>query len=205
MIHVSAKRRAARARFARVAHMIAYLMWVALLAARVALLVAALGLLTFDMVITRAHAQTGAGNAREVQEILTNRPLNRVIDGRRLCLTGVRGQSVVALDKAFASNITAGLADECVAYLVRLGRDGRLDYLANSNGSPPNSPLSFDEGFVVAYRKAERIPAELPTVATLRPYAVRCLTQAEPDTKLCNAVGYAYGARAALGETVVNY
>ncbi|MEA3012444.1 MAG: hypothetical protein QOD42_989 [Sphingomonadales bacterium] len=93
--------------------------------------------------------------------------------------------------------------DYCVTLLTRLGRDGRLGFVRDSRSDRLTAAVAFDNGFVTAYQRREPIPAELPSMATLRPIAQRCLTQAEPDTDLCSSAGYAYGVRAANGETVV--
>lgn len=140
-----------------------------------------------------------------IQDTLKTRPLPDVVEDRLQCAGGFTGRASHLLDEAFASNETAFLADECIANLVRLGREKQLSVLNNTNGQLPNSPLGFDTGFVVAYRKAEQPPANLPTVTVLRPIAARCFEETEQDGQLCYSVGYAYGLRAAQGEQVVGF
>jgi hypothetical protein len=140
-----------------------------------------------------------------IQEILTTRPLSKVVADREMCASGVIGQLKTAVDQAFAGDLRTSLADECVAYLVRLGHENDLDFLKGPDSSPSSASGSFDTGFVTAYHKAEQPPPNLPTVDTLRPIAIRCFEQTEPDAQLCYSVGYAYGLRAAQGEQVVAY
>jgi hypothetical protein len=94
-------------------------------------------------------------------------------------------------------------ADYCVAALTRIGRDGTLSYVHDGRSQKATPAESFDTGFVTAFRKHEAVTSELPTMLAMKPLAERCLAQAEPNTALCSAVGYAFGVRAASGETVV--
>ncbi len=157
------------------------------------------------MLGTGLSALSSNAYADSIQSILTTLPINQVVEDRKMCDSGISGQTTALLDQAFASNQTAFLANKCIATLVRLGQAGQLGFFGDANGRAPNAPLSFDTGFVAAYRTAEQVPNNLPAVADLEPVAARCFEQTEQDKQLCYSVGYAYGLRAAKGEPVVTF
>ena len=103
-------------------------------------------------------------------------------------------------------NRKAGLTDVpdvavyCVAALTRLGRDGTLGFLRDSQSAQAKPALSFDTGFVTAFRRRDPVTPDLPDLAALKPVAERCLSQSEADRAVCTAAGQIIGARVAQGE-----
>lgn len=117
------------------------------------------------------------------------------------CLSGRAAKSIPRA-RLLGSQALPDVADYCVTVLIRSARDGIRSLLRDASSTAPTSASALDHGFMVAYAKNEPLPAGLPTMATLRPIAQRCLSLAESDVELCYAVGSAYGRRARLGETV---
>ena len=151
-------------------------------------------------VLAAAHDLRGE-RQQEVNAILqSDRPAS-VASDRVMCATGIRGEMAGALGKAFgAAELPNRVADLCLAALIRSARDGRFALAIRENRAP--SALAFDRSFMAAYQKREAMPSDLPSVATLKPIAERCLANNEPDTGLCSAAGYALGARVAHGEVI---
>ena len=93
-------------------------------------------------------------------------------------------------------------ADYCITVMIRSAQDGVRRQLQDTTTAGPTPATALDSGFMAAYGRAEAMPADLPSMATLRPVAERCLAQAEAHTSLCYSAGYAFGLRAAHGEVV---
>lgn len=141
---------------------------------------------------------------KDVQFILLRLPADSAALLRSSCLgadPAILGGRRAILD-ATASSLSLTTAEICVTVLTRLGRDGALAYVHDTRSQKATSAEAFDTGFVTAYHKHEPVTADLPGIAAMKPLAERCLAQAEPNTALCSAAGYALGARAASGETV---
>jgi len=134
-----------------------------------------------------------------IDTILYQRSIASVVEGRKLCASGVRAESMAALDRAFHSDLSAQLAEECIAYLIRAAREKRRERLSAARAP---SAGAVDAGFMEGYTKADTIPPDLPSMAALKPLAQRCFAQTERNTELCSAAGYALGVRAAHGELV---
>lgn len=135
----------------------------------------------------------------EVADILTTRPIDRIISGRALCASGARGRLAGAFDSIENAGPAQRVAVECIALLTRSARDGRLDPI-RSNEAP--SAAAIDAGFMAGYQQTGPLPGTLPGMAALRPIADRCLMQREVNVRLCSATGYALGMRARHGEVV---
>jgi hypothetical protein len=120
---------------------------------------------------------------------------------RRLCAGGQQPE-VIARKRSLGATSLPDAADYCVTVLIRLARDGRLSAVKDTHSSTPTPAISLDTGFVTGYRQGGALAAALPTMATLRPIAERCLRQAEPDADLCFSTGFAFGLRAFHGEVV---
>jgi hypothetical protein len=121
--------------------------------------------------------------------------------GRRLCAGGQQPE-VIAHKRSLGAISLPDAADYCVTVLIRLAREGHLSAVKDVRATTPTPAISFDTGFVTGYRQGGALPAALPTMATLRPIAERCLRQAEPDADLCFSTGFAFGLRAFHGEVV---
>jgi hypothetical protein len=135
----------------------------------------------------------------QVEETLTRRPIASVAARREMCAMGISGELDSTLDQAFNSQLSAALADECLANLTRLARAGRFAAVT-SNRAP--AAHAVDAGFMKGFQAHSPMPADLPSMATLKPVAQRCFAQREPDTQLCVAAGFALGLRTYHGETV---
>ncbi len=137
----------------------------------------------------------------DIQRLLTTNPLDYATDIRSNCATG---KQRAATERGRTAGLTEipDVADACVTALTRIGREGTLGYVRDTRYATTTPAIAFDNGFVTAYLKRDAIPDNLPTMATLKPAAERCLDQRENDTNLCYSVGYAYGVRASNGEVV---
>lgn len=125
-----------------------------------------------------------------------------IASDRLACLSGEMAKGI-ALARARGSSAMPDAADYCVTVLTRSARDGVRSLLEDARSSGPTSASALDNGFMLAYAKGEPIPAGLPSMATLKPIAERCLAMAEPNVRLCYATGSAFGRRAARGELVI--
>ena len=135
-----------------------------------------------------------------LRDVLISESRDRVERRRSTCATG-GAPRLVATTREAGFSTTPDVMELCVTVLSRLGRDGALGYLQDERGT--TSAIRFDAGFVAAYQRREAMPANLPTMAALKPLAERCLAQAEPNTEHCFSAGYALGLRAAHGELPV--
>ena len=148
-----------------------------------------------------AAAQPDALAERRAQiaDILTRMPVDRVFSRRQMCAWGISGEMDAAVERAFDSSLAGRLAEECLATLTRLAREGRAEPIQD-NRAP--AALAVDAGFMAGFRQGGAVPADLPGMATLKPVAERCLRQREANTRLCSAAGFALGLRASHGEVV---
>lgn len=198
-------KRPSLSRIVRVVQWSAYCLWVGLLAARVALLIALLLIVLVNMVISRAHAAPRDIRAERraiVQRLLTAPTAkSEAISVRGNCATGKAPRAVIQ-GRAAGLGDLPDAAEYCVTALTRLGRDRSLGYVRDPRSNVLTPALAFDNGFVEAYRKREPVAVGIPSMAALKPTAEQCLGQQQPDTDLCFSVGYAYGVRAAHGEVV---
>lgn len=135
-----------------------------------------------------------------LDDMLTIAAASNIADYRDSCAAGRRLTSI-ARSRALGMTSLPDAVDMCITALIRTAKDGTLRYLRNTDGSITPA-LALDTGFVAGYDKAGSVSA-LPTLDALRPKAERCLAQAVADTDLCYSIGYAYGVRAAAGETVL--
>jgi hypothetical protein len=135
--------------------------------------------------------------------ILTTMPMASVSEGRLLCATGARGRMVNVLQKAIGNDVPLTVADECLAYLVRVAWLRQFGAPQRIKGNPAPTALALDTAFMTAYSKREAVARGMPTLATLRPVAERCFRATEPDAALCAAIGYAIGTRLASGEALI--
>jgi hypothetical protein len=193
--------------FAGIVHRIAYRIWIVLLAVRVALLIALVGILVLDMLISRAHAQpatAGASGARtqsDVQFLLGMASVETATRVRENCATGQAPADIAVMRQAGVPDLP-DMVDGCIAALTRLGRDGNLGFVRDASNPAVTPALAFDSGFVGAYLRTQPMPSTLPSMVAVKAIAARCLGQAEPDTRLCSSAGYVYGTRIAHGEAV---
>ena len=135
---------------------------------------------------------------QSLQEILTTDPLPRVVEARLGCANGTEPSRSATLRNA-GGYTRPDPMEFCVAALIRLGREEVLGYVQDAaRGTTP--AVRFDAGFVTGYLRSEAMPANLPTMAALKPLAERCLGQAEPNAENCYSAGYVLGLRAAHGE-----
>jgi len=204
MISVPAKQWAAMVRAFRIVHKIAYGIWIGLLAARVAVVIAALALLVVDMAISRAHAQTSGGASTAQLEL--DDLLHGTMSAKELailrgnCATGL---AAVRREQSRAAGIDgAPVGAWCVTVMTRAAHDGALGYVRDPNAIGIRPSQSFDDGFVGGYFSREAIPNGAPEIGTLLPIANRCLAQSETNAKLCGAAGQILGMRAARGEFI---
>ena len=145
-------------------------------------------------------ADPRAQRQASLNDDLTIRAASNIAAGRASCASG---GEVAAVAKSRASLRLQNLPDAvdyCVTVLIRTARDGGMHYLRSPDGKI-TAALALDTGFVAGYRKAGSADA-LPAMSAIRETAERCLSLSEADTALCYSLGYAYGVRAANGETV---
>lgn len=137
---------------------------------------------------------------RDVDRYLSaDMPIKKVAGVRMSCASGQMPQAI-RRERSAGMQDSADAADVCVTAAIRLGREGQLVKLT----APVQTPaLAFDTGFVTAYQKKLPLDPRAPAMTALKGIAERCFDQAEKDTNLCFSAGYAFGARAVNGETVV--
>jgi len=140
-----------------------------------------------------------ADRQKEIDEILHRRPLASVVSARQLCASGISGEMIAAIDTAIGGGLPLRLADLCLANLTRSAREGRLEPIENHRAP---AALAIDAGFMAGFAAREAVPADLPSMAALKPIAERCLAQREANTGLCSAAGYALGLRVRRGEAI---
>jgi hypothetical protein len=153
------------------------------------------------MTVGAAPAIAAAADKSGVDFLLQTASPETVTRVRENCALGQEPAHVALLKQAGVAELP-DMVGECVAALARLGHDGTLGYIRDTRVSGTTPALSFDSGFVNAYRKREAVPPSLPSMAAVQPIAERCLGQSEPDTGLCTSAGYVYGARIANGEAI---
>lgn len=124
------------------------------------------------------------------------------VRGIRTSCAGSKEPQAVARARAAGFVMTPDAADRCTAALIRLGKEGALEYVQDSTGVETPA-LRFDAGFVTAYRRREAAPASLPAMLALKPLVERCLAGTEADGAHCYSAGYVFGLRAAQGERPV--
>lgn len=144
-------------------------------------------------------AQSAADQRWHVADILSRKDAKAIQAQRAECAVG-RAEAGIANARRLGVQTVPDAAIWCIATLTRAGRDGNLGYVRDPSNPKLTPALAFDNGFVTGYNKRASLPTDAPSMATLQPVVARCLGQREPDTALCNAAGYAVGARAARGE-----
>ena len=149
-----------------------------------------------------ASAQSAADQRWHINAILAEKDPDAIRTERAQCALG-RAPTLIAKWRGLGASMLLDAAPWCIAVLTRAGRNGTLSYVRDPSNPSLTPALSFDNGFVAGYSKKANIPADAPSMAALQPVAERCLGQREADTELCNAAGYAIGARAARGELPV--
>lgn len=132
---------------------------------------------------------------------LTSDSIADIIRDRAGCASGSKVASVAQV-RSLGGVDLPDAADICVTAMIRLARERKLTPLRDTRTSATTPALALDAGFAAGFARAGAVPASLPSMATLRPIAERCLAQREPNVGLCNATGYAFGVRAANGEVV---
>lgn len=171
---------------------------------RAAALPVALSLvLAMDMTVRYAHAASAEDMRAERQasldDMLTIAAASNIADFRVSCAAG-RSVAGTARSRSMGIDGLPDAVDLCITALIRTARDGSLGYLQNTDGSVTPA-LALDTGFIAGYSRAGSASA-LPTMEALRSTAEGCLSQALTDKELCYSIGYAYGMRAAGGETM---
>lgn len=131
--------------------------------------------------------------------VLRGMTREEIAQRRSKCVTGSMASSTKQLRAAGFRTLSTGAY--CVTVLTRAGRDRTLGYIELTKGQT-TSASSFDAGFVSGYLRRGAVPADAPSMATLLPVADRCLSNMEPNVRICHSVGTVLGARAAQGELV---
>ncbi|MEI9927611.1 MAG: hypothetical protein WDN44_07770 [Sphingomonas sp.] len=78
---------------------------------------------------------------------------------------------IANMEQAFGTGASFRLADECIAYLTRLGREGALGYVRDAKSDKLTPALALDRGFVTAYLRHPELPADAPSMVALAPGA----------------------------------
>jgi len=162
-------------------HAIAYRIWLVLLAARLAVVVAALCLLLADAVISRAHAAEAdkgssapPGPEAGLQAILNYDAAAVVLSDRRTCVAG-RQPEAIRKERGQGWSSLLDAAETCVAVATRMARDGvllqpyqeLLTNLGNSSGGYDALPMAI--AAAVLKTKSDRIPIGNGKAATITP------------------------------------
>ena len=159
----------------------------------------AAGALAIVPAVAQAPYDELADRQAEMDEILNHMPLQRVIERRRLCASGITGELHDAVGRALGAGAPFRTADLCLAELTRAAREGRMEPITSSRAP---AAAALDAGFMSGFRQGGPIPAGLPMMVALKPVAERCLAQREANVRLCSAAGFALGLRAYHGEIV---
>jgi len=170
----------ARTAWSRI-HAIAYRIWLVLLAARLAVVIAALCLLLADAIISRAQAaaeDTGSGAPPDpeagVRAILNYDAAAVVVSDRRTCVAG-RQPEAIRKERGKGGSSLPDAAETCVAVATRMARDGvllqpyqeLLSNLGNGNASYDTLPTAI--AAAVLKTKSDRIPIGNGKAAVITP------------------------------------